>query len=489
MKKISVNKFAISTFFCLISFLNITKADVSLPAIISNNMVLQQKIDANLWGWAKPDEQIEITPSWNNVTVRIRADKEGKWIAKVKTDKAGGPYIITFKGKNTIVLKDVYLGEVWFCSGQSNMEMKVSSSNDADSISKAATNPLIRMFTVKRATSLIPQEDVIGNWVVNSPSSVGNFSAVAYHYGNELASRLNIAIGLIHSSWGGTPAESWVSKDVLESDESFKPILNRYKQQIKKYETGDLNEAEKKIGDPRKYYKSPFLLYNAMLAPLLKYRIKGVIWYQGEANASRAYQYRKLFPSLIRSWRDEFKIGALPFYYVQIAPFRGLNPEIRETQFIALQTLDFVGMAVTSDIGECEDIHPKNKQDVGKRLSYIALNKNYGFKDIEYLSPMYSRYEIENNKIRVFFDTESKLLAKGGVLREFVIAGEDRVFHPAIAKVEGKTVVVYSENVEKPISVRFGWKNCPDMNLFNEAGLPASPFRTDTWKGITEGKY
>lgn len=489
MERINLNKLITLMLLCFVALFNTANADVTLPAIISDNMVLQQKIDANLWGWAKPEEQIEITPSWSNLTIRVKANKEGKWLAKVKTDKAGGPYIITFKAKNTIILKEVYLGEVWFCSGQSNMEMKVSSAKDVDSISRAATNPLIRMFTVKRATSLTPQEDVTGSWIVNSPSSVGNFSAIAYHFGNELATRLNVPVGLIHSSWGGTPAESWLSREVLESDESFKPILNRYEQQVKKYETGELNEAEKKIGDPRKYYKSPFLLYNAMLNPILNYRIKGIIWYQGEANASRAYQYRKLFPALIRSWRDEFKIGALPFYYVQIAPFRGLNPEIREAQLITLQTLDFVGMAVTTDIGECEDIHPKNKEEVGKRLSHIAMNKNYGFKNIEYLSPMYSRYEVDDDKIRIFFDTESKLLSRGNDLREFVIAGEDKVFHPAVARIEGKTILVYSENVKKPVAVRFGWRNCPDMNLFNEASLPASPFRTDNWKGITEGKY
>lgn len=477
---------------CLViwNIISVVKADVKLPAIIANNMVLQQKVDAVLWGWADAGESIEITTGWNNLTTKIKADAEGKWKVKVKTVNAGGPYTLIFKAGNTITLSNVYLGEVWLCSGQSNMEWKVAGADNPDSVSRAAVNPLISMFTVQRATAQTPQEDVTGRWVINSPAAVKSFSAVAYHFGNELASRLNVPVGLIHSSWGGTPAESWVNKELLETDESFKPILRRYEEKVRKFDVGELKDANsKQVSDPRTHYQSPAVLYNAMLKPLVNYRIKGIIWYQGEANASRAYQYRKLFPALIRAWRDEFKIGGLPFYYVQIAPFKGQNPEIREAQLITLQTMDFVEMAVTTDVGDCENIHPKNKEAVGKRLSYIALNKNYGFKDIEYLSPMYSRYEIENNKIRVFFDTESKLLAKGGVLREFVIAGEDRVFHPAIAKVEGKTVVVYSENVEKPISVRFGWKNCPDMNLFNEAGLPASPFRTDTWKGITEDKY
>ncbi|GAB1463001.1 sialate O-acetylesterase [Pedobacter sp.] len=467
----------------------VAKADVKLPTIIADNMVLQQKIDAALWGWASPNEEIEITPSWSNKPVKIKAGANGKWLTRIKTTTAGGPYTLTFKATNTIILTDVYLGEVWLCSGQSNMEMKVTGTLNVDSVSRAATNPLIRMFTVQRATAETPQDDVVGRWIINSPASVKNFSAVAYYFGNELAARLKVPVGLIHSSWGGTPAEAWVNKELLESDESFKPILRRYEQKVNKYEEEKQNTTDKKLVNPKLHYQSPAVLYNAMLKPLVNYRIKGVIWYQGEANASRAYQYRKLFPALIRAWRDEFKIGGLPFYYVQIAPFKGQNPEIREAQLITLQTMDFVGMAVTTDVGDCDDIHPRNKIPVGKRLAYIALNNRYGDKSIAYLSPLYNRYEVLNDKIKVHFDTESNLVSKDGELKDFTIAGEDQKFHPAVAKIEGKTVIVYNKDVKNPVAVRFGWKNCPDTNLFNEAGLPASPFRTDQWKGITEGKY
>lgn len=476
------------TFLFILSNAFYAEADIRLPAIIADNMVLQQKTDAVLWGWADPNEEIEIIGSWNNQRVKIKTSADGKWLAKIKTAAAGGPYTLSFKATNTITFTDVYLGEVWFCSGQSNMEWKIKQTQKIDSISEMATNPLIRMFTVKRATAQVPQEDVVGRWVVNSPSAVLDFSAIAYHFGNELATRLDIPIGLIHSSWGGTPAEAWVNKEVLESSEIFKPILARHQKKIESYDTDKNKQGNEKLEDPRLHYQSPAVLYNAMLKPLLNYRIKGVIWYQGESNASRAYQYRKLFPALIAHWRTEFKINDLPFHYVQIAPFKGQNPEIREAQLMTLKTSDNVGMAVTTDVGDCDDIHPRNKIPVGKRLAYIALNKNYNQKEVEWQSPMYRSHTIEQNKIRVYFDTDSKLVPTAQ-LREFVIAGEDQKFYAAKAVVEGKTVVVYHEDVAKPVAVRFAWQNCPDPNLFNEGGLPASPFRTDEWKGSTEGAY
>lgn len=463
------------------------KANVKLPAIISDHMVLQQKTDAILWGWANPNEEIAITASWNNATVKVKANEEGKWLAKIKTIAAGGPYTLTFRATNAIVLSDVYLGEVWFCSGQSNMEWKLSETTNADSVINNANNSSIRMFTVKRVLSEVPKEDVSGEWMVTSPSAVKNFSAVAYHFGNELANRLKVPIGLINSSWGGTPAESWVKKEVLESDEDFTPILKRYEDSLKKFEEDKQALIDKKLQNPKLFHKSPTVLYNGMVKPLINYRIRGVIWYQGEANSPRAFQYRKLFPALIKDWRKEFKIDKLPFYYVQIAPFKGQNPEIREAQLLSLKAVDFVGMAVTADVGDCESIHPKNKMPVGKRLAYIALNKDYGLKNVEWQSPIYKNYTIEKNKIRVRFNTASDLLVPPGGLTEFTIAGVDQKFYAAKAIIEGKTVIVYSDEVKEPVAVRFAWKNCPTPNLFNKAGLPASPFRTDQWKGATEG--
>jgi sialate O-acetylesterase len=478
--------FLVLIFVQLIGFRSF--AEVKLPAIITNHMILQQQSKVALWGWASPNEQVEVNCSWLKESKRIKADQNGNWKLNVETIKAGGPYTITFKEKNKIEVSDVYLGEVWFCSGQSNMQMTISRSSSADLVNSKDLNPLIRMFNVRNIT-FDSTDDVRGKWAVCNAQSIGNFSAVAYHFGLELSKKLNVPIGLINSSWGGTPAESWVSKEVLEADESFRPILTRYNNSLINYDKKTTHTA--KDIDPRINAKSPNLLFNTMVKPLLNYKIKGVIWYQGEANAARAYQYRKLFPALIRNWRDEFRIGNLPFYYVQIAPFKGAKPEIKaeikEAQLITLQTLDYVGMAVTMDVGDCEDIHPKDKETVGIRLSKIALNRTYGDKKTAYLSPLYDGMKEENNKIRIYFNTESKLTSKNGALREFTIAGEDQVFYPAIAKIEGKEIVVSSEQVKKPIAVRFCWNNCPDINLFNEGGFPASPFRTDNWRGITEG--
>lgn len=475
-------------FICLLGASILAKAEIKLPAIIADHMVLQQKSDAALWGWANPNEEIEINASWNNKAIKAKADGSGKWLIKVKTISAGGPYTITFKGSNEIKISDVYLGEVWLCSGQSNMDRRVAVMQSPDSVKRTATNPLIRMFTVQKLTNENPQEDLKGLWEVNSPTTVGNFSAVAYHFGNELAMKLNIPIGLIHSSWGGTPAESWVNKKVFDTDESFKPIWDRYLARIKKYEIDRQNPANTKLVNPRTHQQAPSVLFNAMINPLVNYGIKGVIWYQGEANSSRAYQYRKLFPALINNWRDEFKMTTLPFYYVQIAPHKDKTPEIREAQLLTLKAVNFVGMAVTTDVGNCEDIHPTNKIPVGKRLAYIALNKNYNQKNVEWQSPIYNKHEVNGAQIKLFFETASDLVSKGDDIKGFTIAGDDQQFYPAKAKISGKTITVWSDEVKKPVAVRFGWTNCPDINLFNKAGLPASPFRTDNWKGDTEGK-
>lgn len=480
MKKVLLGKtFALLLFFWSVQ--NVAYADIRLPSIINNHMVLQQKAEITLWGWADANENIEIKVSWEAKPLNTSANADGKWQVKVKTVQAGGPYTIVFKGKNELAIQDVYLGEVWFCSGQSNMEWRVEKTDGVDSISKAATNPLIRMFIVPRTVAITPQEDVKGTWHVNSPSTVQQFSAVAYHFANEIAAKLNVPVGLVHSSYGGTSAEAWVSKEVL-SDPVYLPVYHRQEERIKKYEEAKAKDpSNKKLVDPRTDRGVPSGLYNAMFKPLVNYRVNGILWYQGEANSRRAQEYKTLFPHLIRSWRDEFKDQSLPFYYVQLAPFKTLLPEIREAQLQTLKVVKHVGMAVTADVGNCNDIHPRNKIPVGKRLAYIALNNKYGMKDVEFLSPMYNRYEINKDKIKVFFDTQSDLEVRGDILREFEIAGNDQVFYPAIARAEGKTVVVHSNQVKNPVAVRYAWKGCPDPNLFNTAGLPASPFRTDLW--------
>jgi sialate O-acetylesterase len=464
-------------------------AAIRLPSIIADHMVLQQQSKITLWGWANPNEKVEISCNWQKNTITVLADQKGEWKIEAQTIKAGGPYTIMFKGASTsLTVKDVYLGEVWFCSGQSNMEWNVGREKFADSVIRAASNPLIRMFTVAKFASPLLKNNVSGNWDICSPQTVAKFSAVAYHFAVELSDKLKIPIGLIHSSWGGTPAESWVSKAVLESQDNFKPILKRFDESIGRYDAEKAAAGGKEIKntDPRTRFNSPSVLYNAMFYPLINYKIKGVLWYQGEANANRAHQYRDLFPALIESWRNEFKNKDLPFYFVQIAPFKTQNPEIRDAQFLTTKTSHHVGMVVTMDVGDCEDIHPKDKITVGNRLANIALNNTYGFKEIDYLSPMYKSIKIDKGSIKVLFDTQSTLTAKGDLVG-FTIAGEDQKFYPAKAKLNGKEVIVSSEQVKNPVAVRYAWENCANGNLFNKANLPASPFRSDSWKWITEG--
>ena len=506
--------------YCLITLVftgNAANAGIKLPAVIADNMVLQQNTKVALWGWADPGEQIEIQNSWNKEKIKLVADASGNWITKIRTTKYGGPYTLTFTGKNTIVLNNILLGEVWLCSGQSNMAFSLERQQtwmtgvlNAEQEIAQANYPNIRLFTVKRSTSPAPMPDLEGNWAACSSANAGKFSAVAYYFGKEIFRATGIPVGLIHSSWGGTPAESWTNRETLESDEDFKPIFARfqkaiadsiaaqkiYDDQFPKWKTdsiaakqrGDSVKRAPKKPDPVKYYQAPSQLYNAMIHPLAPFTIKGVIWYQGESNAGRAYQYRKLFPALIKSWRQEWNTE-FPFYFVQIAPFQGQNAEIREAQLLSYKTVDKTGMVVITDAGDSADIHPRNKEIVGRRLSLWALAKEYGHKKLVYSGPIYRSMEKEGDRIRLTFDfSEEGLMAKDGVLNEFTIAGEDKVFVPAKAVIENNTVVVWSENIHEPVAVRFGWKNVPHAELYNKAGLPASPFRTDEWPGETVGK-
>jgi len=358
----------------------------------------------------------------------------------------------------------------------------------------------------------VPLEDTEGQWTLCSPQSVGDFSAVGYFFGREIHKALGVPVGLIHSSWGGTPAEAWTSLPYLEGDPDYQPIIERWKlnlanypKAIKDYEAklaewqsaAEKAKAEGKPAPPApwkpagpEYPGRPAVLYNGMIAPLIPYAIQGVIWYQGEANAGRAYQYRRLFPTMIRNWRKAWGQGNFPFLFVQLANYEPGNlneewAELREAQLMALQ-LPSTGMAVAIDIGNPKDIHPRNKQEVGRRLALTALAKVYG-KNIEYSGPMYRGMSIEGGAIRLRFDhVDGGLLAMGGgPLKGFTIAGEDRKFVPAEAVIEGETVVVRSPEVAHPVAVRYAWAINPTCNLYNKAGLPASPFRTDDWPGVT----
>jgi sialate O-acetylesterase len=428
---------------------------------------------------------------------------------------------MTVAAQNTITLHNVAVGEVWVCSGQSNMEMAVGSSArawggvlNADQEAAAGNYPLIRHFTVKKAVAGQPQKDVEGQWVVASPETVPEFSAVGYFFGRELHKALGVPVGLIDSSWGGTPAEAWTSTPALEAVPELKPLLDDWSQKVAAYPRAleqfqqELNPweqaAEKAEGegkpappppkmppDPRSNPWRAGGLYNGMIAPLTPYAIAGAIWYQGESNADRAYQYRKLFPTMIQDWRHAWGEGDLPFLFVQLANFiqggvKTAWAELREAQSMTL-SLPKTGMAVTIDIGDPYDIHPRNKQEVGRRVALAGEALAYGRK-VVYSGPLYESMSVEGPSVRLRFKhVGGGLVAKGGPLKGFEIAGEDRKFVAAEAKISGDTVVVRSAagRLPHPAAVRYAWADNPECSLYNKAGLPASPFRTDDWPGVT----
>ncbi len=493
-------------------------ADVKLPAVISDNMVLQRGRKAPIWGWAEPGEKVRVKGSWQLFGTSTKAKDNGKWMVKIQPPKAGGPYEIVLKGNNTITLKNILVGEVWICSGQSNMQWSVRQAANPEQEVAAADFPKVRLFTVKRKVAEQPQSDCVGSWTMCSPETVPGFSAVGYFFGRELHQQLDVPVGLIHTSWGGTPAEAWTRRGVLESEPDCIPILQRFDEAMakypeakKKYEenVGKWKEAAEKAKtegkNPPRRPRGPFGpgnphspagLYNAMIAPLIPYSIGGAIWYQGESNAGRAYQYRQLFPAMITNWREDWGQGKFPFLFVQLANFMAVTPEpvdsawaeLREAQLMTL-ALPKTGMAVIIDIGEANNIHPKNKQDVGKRLALWALAKTYGKKQV-YSGPIYKSMKTEGNKIILNFEHVGGGFAAGGgePLKGFAVAGADRKFVWADAKIDGNTVVISSNEVSVPVAVRYGWANNPVCNLYNKEGLPASPFRTDDWPGITVGK-
>ncbi|MGE5295744.1 MAG: sialate O-acetylesterase [Solirubrobacterales bacterium] len=495
-----------------------SRASIRLPAIISDNMVLQAGDRVRFWGWADPNEEIEINVSWRDFQWSVQADETGRWQFPVQAPNVGGPYEVTLKGKNTVTVKNILAGQVWVCSGQSNMEMSVQSSANAQQEIAAAQYPKIRLFTVEKMVGENPMDDCKGKWVECSPETVAGFSAVGYFFGRELHKELDQPIGLINTSWGGTPAEAWTSTPMLEENPNFEPILKRYKEAVAAYpqamikfkeDTDKWNEAAAKAkaeGKPEPggrpwppfgpgHPHSPAGLYNGMIAPLTPYTVGGAIWYQGESNAGRAYQYRELFPTMIKCWWNSWDQGDFPFLFVQLANFMDVKDqpgdsawaELREAQTMTLE-VPHTGMAVIIDIGDAKDIHPKNKQDVGKRLALWALANTYG-KNVVYSGPLYTAMDKSGGKIVLHFDhLGGGLVAQGGgPLKGFAVAGEDRKFVWADARIEGNTVVVSSSSVANPVAVRYAWADNPVCNLFNKAGLPASPFRTDTWPGVTAG--
>ena len=452
------------------------RADVQPNPLFSEGMVLQQRADCPVWGKAAPGETVKVTLNRDDGIVtsgNTTADaKDGTWRVGIASGKAGGPFTLTIEGKNTISLKDVYVGEVWIASGQSNMEWPLNASAGAAEAKAHSKNPKIRLFTVKKTAAKTPQDTVPvdktnGVWLECGPNTIGGFSAVAYFFGRDVQKALDVPVGIIHTSWGGTASEEWTSQKVLDAHPEHKGHHGRQTQ-----------------------------LYNGMIAPLIPFAFKGAIWYQGESNAGRAELYRTGFPLMIKNWRDDWKQGDFPFLFVQLAPFLKIekgptNPDwawLREAQRQTALTLPHTGMAVITDVGDEKDIHPKKKEPVGHRLALAALALAYDRKD-EYSGPVFDKMTVEGTKaVLSFTHLGGGLMAKSGKLTGFTIAGEDKVFHDADAEIHGETVVVSSSAVAKPVAVRFGWANYPVVNLWNKAGLPASPFRTDDFPKAAKSK-
>ncbi|MGO8790391.1 MAG: sialate O-acetylesterase [Terriglobia bacterium] len=493
-------------------------ADVKLPAIISDNMVLQQGRQVAIWGTADAGEQVTVTLGEQKETATT--DANGQWKVALGPVKKGGPLEMTVAGKNTITVHNVLVGEVWVCSGQSNMEFAVwnhgvfGGVNNEEQEVAAANYPMMRLFIVKKAVAGKPQTDVQGQWVVASPATVGSFSAVGYFFGRDLFRTMKFPVGLIDSSWGGTEAETWMSDATFQADPELKVVADSWQQRIADFPHA-LEQYEQKLGeweksaeeaetngkvaltlpkgpeDPRSHPWRASGLWNAMMAPLTPYAIAGAIWYQGESNADFAYQYRKVFATMIQQWRNSWGEGDFPFLFVQLASFSpgAKNPDawatLRESQEKTL-ALPKTGMAVAIDIGNSFDIHPKNKQEVGRRLALAAEGIAYGRK-IEYMGPSYKSSSVDSGTLRVrFTHVAGGLAVHGSKLTGFVIAGEDQQFFPAEGKIEGDEVVLSSPHVAKPVAARYAWENDPKCSLYNKVGLPAPPFRTDDWTVSTQ---
>ena len=480
-------------------------ADVKLPNIFGDHMVLQQGQKNKVWGLADAGEAVVV--SIDNLIVKqehkATAGADGKWQVALDPLPVGGAYLLTVKGKNEVKFDDVLVGEVWICSGQSNMQWSVNNSNDPDLEKLTAKFPNLRMINFPQVGTQEPIWTHDRKWMVCTPHTVGNFSAVGYFFARQLHRTLDVPVGMINNAWGGSACDAWIRRDLLAADEKYKPLLDRWAQMETQFTElsakTDRNEEQNKqlanLSNLMKGNSRPGNIYNGVLKSHLGYGIRGAIWYQGESNAGRAYQYRDMFPLMIKNWRDEWGQGDFPFYWVQLADFMVEKPEpgesnwaeLREAQTMTMARLPNTGEAVIIDIGEGKDIHPKNKVDVGRRLARWALAQNYGI-DIAYHSPQYKSMEKDGKKIVLTFD-----FAQGGWrpfdVNEplgFAIAGEDKKFEWATAKIlpDGR-IEVSSDKVANPAAVRYGWADNPIVNMYNQAGLPLTPFRTDDWPGLT----
>ncbi len=516
-------------------------AAVKPHCTFTDNAVLQRGVPLPVTGTA--DDGENVTVIFQNQKVSTVA-KDGKWKVTLKPLEAGGPFEMTI---GTTVLKNILVGDVWVCSGQSNMGFALNSAHDAAQEIPKATHPKIRLYSVPLKTALEPQPSCGGKWVECTPDTAKTFTAVGYFFGRDIHAATGVPIGLINTSWGGTPAQAWTSMQGLQTDPVLDGFVNNYKTTVanldkivEKYERETLPKWKKetdaalakwkqavadakkagqpaparpnlprKPNSPTNNPNTPTVLYNAMIQPLLPFPIKGAIWYQGESNAGNPMQYRVLFPVMISDWRRAWGCGEFPFLFVQLANFMKCDgnptqsesgwPGLREAQSLTLK-LPNTGQAVIIDIGEANDIHPKNKADVSKRLALAGLKVAYG-KDIVYSGPTYDTMKVEGDKVRLQFKNTGTGLIIGAApairlgeeptkpldhLVGFNVAGEDKKFVWASAKIDGNSVVVWSDAVKNPVAVRYAWANNPECNLYNKEGIPASPFRTDVWVTTSE---
>ncbi|MBN9298823.1 MAG: sialate O-acetylesterase [Filimonas sp.] len=456
--------------FLLLFITCISFANVELPAVISDNMVLQQQSQVLLWGNAKKNASMTITTSWNNKTYTIKTTAEGNFKTRVQTPVAGGPYKITFNDGEKKVLGNVLIGEVWLCSGQSNMEMPVRGFSNqpilnSNDILLDADKPGIRLFRIEKNMSKTPLTKMDSKWEEANAANVKEFSAVGYQFARMLQEKLNVPVGVIQSAYGGTDIEAWMTTTSLQPFNDFKRPADTAK-----------------IGK-----NDPQVLFNAMINPIVGYTIKGTLWYQGENNRKNPFAYDKKMEALVSIWRKLWDAGNWPFYYVQIAPFnyadsKELVPVLQEKQFASMALIPNSGMAATIDIGSSKTIHPSDKTTVARRLLYWALANDYGKKGIAYKGPVYKTMQVNKDTVTVAFDNATfGYTAFGKELISFEVAGADKIFYPAKANITGKGIVLLSEQVKTPVAVRYGFKDYAPGNLYNTEGLPAYPFRTDSW--------
>lgn len=445
-------------------------AKVILPPVIDHNMVLQQKTNTTLWGKASPSAKVKIRTSWNGKSYNTQTGSDSLWRVSVSTPTAGGPFNITFDDGEKLILKNILIGEVWVCSGQSNMSMPVKGFKNqpvagSDALLQHAENPKIRLMQIQRQYAVTPEFDCkVIPWTAANAQSVSEFSAVGYIYAKILQEKLKVPIGIIMTAWGGTKIEAWMNSGSLDS----LPFIKKSTQ-------------KNKIT-----HNSQSVLYNAMINPIVGYAIKGVIWYQGEANRSNYQQYDQLMGAMVKGWRKAWNIGKWPFYYVQIAPFKydGTNNSafLREAQLKASALIPNSGMVVSLDVGKETFIHAPDKTTIAQRLSLWALANNYGMTKLAYASPVYQSMHINGDTLEVDFEhAVNGLSTFGKDLTGFEIAGIDKQFYPATAKITSKGVMVSGQKVKKPVALRYAFKDWAIGSLYNTEGLPASPFRTDNW--------